>query len=137
MEAPKTVYPPDTRPSTKTSIPSAILAKQPILLKMDSGQFNLFKNGSQGTSQMNLSTELDTFLDFGKSSGISNIELVTKGAEGINRSMIKKYVAGMVNPYDQKAMLAANADDKFECHVLSESGIVVRNPLSCGILSAS
>ena len=77
------------------------------------------------------------FLDFGKSSGISNIELVTKGAEGINRSMIKKYVAGMVNPYDQKAMLAANADDKFECHVLSESGIVVRNPLSCGILSAS
>ena len=67
MEAPKTVYPPDTRPSTKTSIPSAILAKQPILLKMDSGQFNLFKNGSQGTSQMNLSTELDTFLDFGKS----------------------------------------------------------------------
>ena len=77
------------------------------------------------------------FLDFGKTSGISNIELVTKGAEGINRSMIKKYVAGMVNPYDQKSMLAANADDKFECHVLSESGIVVRNPLSCGVLSAS
>ena len=77
------------------------------------------------------------FMDFGKTSGISNIELVTKGAEGVNRSMIKKYVAGMVNPYDQKAMLAANADDKFECHVLSETGIIVRNPLSCGILSAS
>ena len=77
------------------------------------------------------------FMDFGKTSGTSNVELITKGAEGINRSMIKKYVAGMVNPYDQKAMLAANADDKFECHVLSESGIVVRNPLSCGILSAS
>ena len=77
------------------------------------------------------------FMDFGKTSGISNVELVTKGAEGVNRSMIKKYVAGMVNPYDQKAMLAANADDKFECHVLSETGIIVRNPLSCGILSAS
>ena len=77
------------------------------------------------------------FMDFGKSSGVSNVELVTKGAEGVNRSMIKKYVAGMVNPYDQKAMLAANADDKFECHVLSETGIIVRNPLSCGILSAS
>ena len=77
------------------------------------------------------------FMDFGKTSGISNIELVTKGAEGVNRSMIKKYVAGMVNPYDQKSMLSANADDKFECHVLSESGIVVRNLLSCGILSAS
>ena len=77
------------------------------------------------------------FMDFGKTSGVSNVELVTKGAEGVNRSMIKKYVAGMVNPYDQKAMLAANADDKFECHVLSETGIIVRNPLSCGILSAS
>jgi hypothetical protein len=77
------------------------------------------------------------FMDFGKTSGISNIELVTKGAEGVNRSMIKKYVAGMVNPYDQKSMLSANADDKFECHVLSESGIVVRNPLSCGVLSVS
>ena len=77
------------------------------------------------------------FMDFGKSSGVSNVELITKGAEGVNRSMIKKYVAGMVNPYDQKAILAANADDKFEAHVLSETGIIVRNPLSCGILSAS
>ena len=77
------------------------------------------------------------FLDFGRTSGVSNIEMVTKGAEGVNRSMIKKYVAGMVNPYDQQAILAANADDKFEAHVLSETGIVVRNPLSCGILSAS
>ena len=71
------------------------------------------------------------FLDFGKTSGVSNIELITKGAEGTNRSFIKKYVAGMINPHDQKSMMAANADDKFECHVMSESGIIVRNPLSC------
>ena len=77
------------------------------------------------------------FLDFGKTTGVSNIELVTKGAEGTNRSFIKKYVAGMINPYDQSSMMAANADDKFEAHVLSESGIIVRNPLSCGILSAA
>ena len=77
------------------------------------------------------------FLDFGRTSGVSNIELVTKGAEGSNRSFIKKYVAGMINPYDQSSMMAANADDKFEAHVLSESGIIVRNPLSCGILSAA
>ena len=77
------------------------------------------------------------FMDFGSTSGVSNVELVTKGAEGTNRSMIKKYVSGMVNPYDQSSMLAANADDKFEAHVLSETGIVVRNPLSCGILSVS
>ncbi len=77
------------------------------------------------------------FLDFGKTSGVSNIELITKGAEGTNRSFIKKYVAGMINPHDQKSMMAANADDKFECHVMAESGIIVRTPLSCGILSAS
>ena len=77
------------------------------------------------------------FLDFGRTSGVSNIELITKGAENVNRSFIKKYVAGMINPYDQKSMMAANADDKFEAHVLSETGIIVRNPLSCGILSAS
>jgi hypothetical protein len=51
------------------------------------------------------------FLDFGRTSGVSNI--------------------------DQSAILAANADDKFEAHVLSETGLLVRNPLSCGILSAS
>ena len=77
------------------------------------------------------------FLDFGKTSGVSNIELITKGAENVNRSFIKKYVAGMINPYDQKSMMAANADDKFEAHLLSESGIIVRNPLSCGVLSVS
>ncbi len=77
------------------------------------------------------------FLDFGKTSGVSNIDLITKGAEGINRSFVKKYVAGMINPYDKNTMMAANADDKFECHIMSESGIVVRNPLSCGILSVA
>jgi hypothetical protein len=77
------------------------------------------------------------FMDFGTTSGVSNVELITKGANGINRSLVKKYVGGMVNPYDTKGMMAANGDDRFQCHVLSESGIIVRNPLSCGILSCS
>ena len=75
------------------------------------------------------------FMDFGTSSGVSNVELISKGAEGYNRNFLKKYVSGMVNPYDQNSMLAASGDDFFEAHVLSESGIIVRNPLSCGILS--
>jgi hypothetical protein len=77
------------------------------------------------------------FMDFGSTSSVSNVELITKGAAGINRSLVKKYVGGMVNPYDTKGMLAANGDDRFQCHALSESGIVVRNPLSCGVLSAA
>ena len=41
-----------------------------------------------------------------------------------NNIQTEKYVAGMINPYDQKSMMAANADDKFEAHLLSESGII-------------
>ena len=74
------------------------------------------------------------FLDMSAQNGVANIELIAKGAEGTNRNYVKKYVPGMINPYDSKSMLAATADDKFECHWLTQSGIIVRNPLSCGII---
>ena len=77
------------------------------------------------------------FVDMGMQNGVSNVELIAKGAEGFNRSFVKKYVPGMVNPYDYNSMMAANGDDFFECQILSESGIILRNPLSCGILSNS
>ena len=77
------------------------------------------------------------FVDMGMQNGVSNVELIAKGAEGFNRSFVKKYVPGMVNPYDYSSMMAANGDDFFECQILSESGIILRNPLSCGILSNS
>ena len=75
------------------------------------------------------------FMDFGSTSGVSNVELIAKGAEGINRNYTKKYIPGMVNPFDQNSMLAASGDDNFTCQIMTESGIIVRNPLSCGILS--
>jgi hypothetical protein len=74
------------------------------------------------------------FLNMGTTNGISNIERKVKGAGNINRSMIIKYIPGMINPFDQKAMLAASSRDSFTCEWLSESGIIVRNPLSCGQL---
>jgi len=76
------------------------------------------------------------FLDFSSVDGVPNIQLVAKGADGFNRNYIKKYIPGMVNPYDQKSMLAANGDDSFTCQIMSESAVIVRNPLSCGILEA-
>ena len=76
------------------------------------------------------------FMDFGSTSGVSNVELIAKGAEGMNRNYIKKYIPGMVNPFDNNSMLAASGDDNFECQIMTESGIIVRNPLSCGILTA-
>ena len=74
------------------------------------------------------------FLDMGTTNGVSNIERKVKGAGGIDRGMIIKYISGMVNPFDQKSMNAANSRDSFTCEVLCESGIIVRNPLSCGQL---
>ena len=74
------------------------------------------------------------FLDMSTQQGVANIELISKGAEGTNRNWVKKYVPGMINPYDSASMLAASGDDRFECHWLTQSGIIVRNPLSCGIL---
>ena len=92
----------------------------------------LADGSSTGFKGANLSG-LMVFLDMGVNQGVANIELISKGAEGINRNWVKKYVPGMINPYDSKSMLAANGDDKFECHWLTQSGIIVRNPLSCGI----
>tara|TARA_R100000278_G_scaffold108989_1_gene85895 strand:- start:2095 stop:3561 length:1467 start_codon:yes stop_codon:yes gene_type:complete len=77
------------------------------------------------------------FLDFSSVDGVPNIQLVAKGHDGHNRNYVKKYIPGMVNPYDQQSMLAANGDDSFTCQIMSESGIIVRNPLSCGILGAT
>jgi len=77
------------------------------------------------------------FLDMGQQQGVANVELIAKGAEGMSRNFVKKYVPGMVNPYDYSSMMAASGDDFFECQILTESGIIVRNPLSCGILSNS
>ena len=74
------------------------------------------------------------FLDMGTTNGVSNIERKVKGAGGIDRGMIVKYIPGMVDPFDQKSMKAANSRDAFTCEILCESGIIVRNPLSCGQL---
>ena len=94
----------------------------------------------------NLHTDLDpvtgypkesyrmVFMDMGVTNGISNVEVKVKGAGGVDRGMIVKYIPGMVNPFDQKSMVASNAKDGFTCEVLSESGLIVRNPLSCGQL---
>ncbi len=74
------------------------------------------------------------FLNFGQTDGVSNIERKVKGAGGINRSMIIKYLPGMVDPFNQAQMMAVSSRDSFSMEILSESGMVVRNPLSCGQL---
>ena len=77
------------------------------------------------------------FIDFSQQGGQANVEIVAKGAEGQKRTLVKKYITGMVDPFNPKSAVASNGDDKFECQVLSETGIILRNPLSCGILSVA
>lgn len=92
-------------------------------------------HGANGDTAGTMSAQM-VFLDFSSVDGVPNIQLIAKGHDGFDRNYVKKYIPGMVNPYDQKSMLAANGDDSFTCQIMSESGVIVRNPLSCGILKA-
>ena len=84
-----------------------------------------------------------SILDWGMYGGESNISMVAKGADGIDRSMLSWFTAGSQTPGG-----AAGADnikgymnamrshdlDGWEVHFLSECGIKIVNPLSCGEL---
>ncbi len=74
------------------------------------------------------------FMDWGYENGESNVERAIKGAGGVKRSLLMKYIPGMVNPFDQGSMTSANARDGFTVEWLDESCMIVRNPLSCGQL---
>lgn len=77
-------------------------------------------------------------LDFGMYGGESNISMITKGTDGINRSMVMWYTAGSTTPEGGdsgiKKVMRSNSLDGFSCHYLSETGIKIINPLSCGEL---
>lgn len=72
------------------------------------------------------------FFNYGKIDNESNIMIgVRKDLNG-NRGMIKKYIPGMVDPYNMKSALGANLGDGFDIGWLSESSVVVMNPFACG-----
>jgi len=87
--------------------------------------------GGFNTAQL---SGLMVFMDMSVQDGVANVELIAKGAEGYNRNYVKKYVPGMINPNDPSSLMAANGNDTFECHILSESGVIIRNPQSCGVI---
>ena len=66
--------------------------------------------------------------------GVSNMEVIVKGEGSINRGFVHKYIMGMVDPFDPNSVKAATSKDSFKCEYLSQSGIILRNPKSCGIL---
>jgi hypothetical protein len=77
------------------------------------------------------------FLDFSDYDGESNIQMVTKGKDGQDRSMVMWYTSGGATPTAgevQKTLLRSHGRDTFECYKLSETGIMIKNPLTCGML---
>ena len=82
-----------------------------------------------------------TILDFGMYGGESNISVVAKGADGIDRSMMSWYTAGSQTPAGGSTgskgymnALRSNDIDGWSAHFLSECAVKVTNPLSCGEL---
>jgi len=79
-----------------------------------------------------------TFLDFSDYAGEPNISMVTKGKDGKNRAMEMWYTAGSTDPMGGgsgvKKVMRSSSFDGFECHYLSQQGIKLTNPLSCGEL---
>lgn len=79
-----------------------------------------------------------TVLDFSMFGGESNISMLAKGTDGIDRSFRTWYTAGSQTPMGDDSgigkVLRSSSLDGWECHLLSETAIKVTNPLSCGRL---
>lgn len=74
-----------------------------------------------------------TFLDFGMYDGESNIQMLEKK----DRGMVMWHTAGSVAPNGHAKSintLRSNSMDGYKVELLSECGIMVKNPLSCGEL---
>lgn len=73
------------------------------------------------------------WMNMGQIDNESNITIATKkGLQG-NRALIKKYIPGMVNPFNiAPSALAMNSSDGFDVEWLNHSGIIIKNPYACG-----
>lgn len=84
------------------------------------------------------------FLDFSEYDGIPNIEMITRGAEGEDRSIVQWFTAGGATPNfsykDSKndigasGVLRSNGTDAFSMYMLSQAGVKIANPYSCGLI---
>lgn len=79
------------------------------------------------------------FIDFGSYEGEPNVQMITKGANGEDRRLLQWFTAGSTVPdFGGKTnvgmVLRSHGADSFTCYTLSETGIIIRNPLSCGLI---
>jgi len=80
-----------------------------------------------------IQSSMNVFLDMGKVNGRSNIEILGKGAYGINRTNVSAYLNGLTGDGSD---VVSTVDAK-EFNMLKEDGIFIYNTTSCGILHKS
>ena len=97
-----------------------------------------FERGSDGKL---LRSKMNLILDAGEvgsnpngSVNGGNIEILTKGAYGVNRSMVTTYLNGMTGLAGKTIF---SPTDALSYEVLKEDGIFVYNTTSCGIIRSS
>jgi hypothetical protein len=80
------------------------------------------------------------FLDFSDYGGAPNIQMIFKGAHGEDRRLLSWFTAGATEPNFNgnsgvKAMMRSNGLDGFSMYMLSESMVLIKNPLGCGMIT--
>lgn len=73
------------------------------------------------------------FIDASEDAGQRNIEILSKGANGVNRSMVTGYINGL-SGFTGKGNVVTSVDG-LEYNMLKDDGIFIYNTASCGILS--
>ena len=79
------------------------------------------------------------FLDMSDYNGEPNMQMVTKGAGGEDRRLVQWWSAGATTPdfsgsSNVGMTMRSHGQDSFTCYTLSETGIIIKNPLSCGLI---
>lgn len=79
------------------------------------------------------------FLNFSEfnNKGQKNIEILGRGAYGVNRAFVSATIAGMTGYYQSLGMKPLSPVDADEYHTLKEDGIFIYNTKACGILHRS
>lgn len=80
-----------------------------------------------------LQSSMMVFLDMSPVNGKANIEIMGKGAYGVNRTMVSGYIEGITG----RTGSFTSSVDAVEFNMLKEDGIFIFNTTSCGIIRKS
>lgn len=87
----------------------------------------------RGSDGKLLQSSMMIFLDMSPVNGSANIEIMSKGAYGINRSMVSGYIDGITG----RTGSFTSSVDAVEFNMLRQDGIFIYNSTSCGIIRKS